>query len=550
MAKNNKKSTASQALLDLDEIKKLLKEESKNTVSALLNEAVKNSLNEAIEDVDDEETEDEEYTITDDADSNADVEENEDEKPEAEADEADDMDEEGEEESDDKSDDDSEDDEWSEFDEYKNEDGAIDFSDKEDDDAEADAALIKVYKLLKDSDQIIVKKEGNRAELKDGETGAEYVIDFGDDTSDGEVEVDKVDGPEDEESEDDNLFEMEGFGEDAPMGAESDLDPAEEDEIADMMDAATEGGNEEYDEFDAEGPNGVESMADDEFMAENKNRKARKTMKENKNKVLFEVDLGYTDSYQDKDPIEGLSNAEPAKDKNDWDAGVPKDTKKPWAGKGKSDPFKGSVNEEEEFGDEDVAATPKVKAELDADVEPMDEAIHGHNSKAVARTTTMKNQENDSPARNNSHKGKKVSGTAKAEKRPTNEATAKQLNKLMKENKALKSAANELKKLLQEAVLVNVNLGQVVKILQENTTTKNEKIDIINRFDQVKSINESKALYESISRELASSNKKVVTLEEKQFTANGTQKLNESKVYENPAISEIRKMMSRMDKAY
>ena len=35
-------------------------------------------------------------------------------------------------------------------------------------------------------------------------------------------------------------------------------------------------------------------------------------MKESK-EVLFEVDLGYTDNYQDKDPIAGLSNNEPSK---------------------------------------------------------------------------------------------------------------------------------------------------------------------------------------------------------------------------------------------
>ena len=37
-------------------------------------------------------------------------------------------------------------------------------------------------------------------------------------------------------------------------------------------------------------------------------KKSRKTMKESKERkeVLFEVDLGYTDNYQDEDPISGL----------------------------------------------------------------------------------------------------------------------------------------------------------------------------------------------------------------------------------------------------
>ena len=50
----NKKSISSQALLEMNEIKNAIKEESKNTIKAMLSEAVKNALRESIEDDDDD----------------------------------------------------------------------------------------------------------------------------------------------------------------------------------------------------------------------------------------------------------------------------------------------------------------------------------------------------------------------------------------------------------------------------------------------------------------------------------------------------------------
>ena len=53
----NKKSISSQALLEMDKIKSAIKEESKNTIKAMLSEAVKNALRESIEDDDDDDME-------------------------------------------------------------------------------------------------------------------------------------------------------------------------------------------------------------------------------------------------------------------------------------------------------------------------------------------------------------------------------------------------------------------------------------------------------------------------------------------------------------
>ena len=66
MSTKNKKSVASQALLEMDAITSAIKEESKNTLNTLLSEAVRNALRESCE-----EEEDKEYDIEEeDADNN------------------------------------------------------------------------------------------------------------------------------------------------------------------------------------------------------------------------------------------------------------------------------------------------------------------------------------------------------------------------------------------------------------------------------------------------------------------------------------------------
>ena len=75
-------------------------------------------------------------------------------------------------------------------------------------------------------------------------------------------------------------------------------------------------------------------------------------------------------------------------------------------------------------------------------------------------------------------------------------------NAILAENKQLKNIASKITKQLNEAVIVNSSLAKIVKLVTENSTTKEEKMNIINRFNAVKSINESKALFNQINEEL------------------------------------------------
>lgn len=237
--------------------------------------------------------------------------------------------------------------------------------------------------------------------------------------------------------------------------------------------------------------------------------------------------LGYTENYQDKDPIEGLSmDASAPKGTKDWHKGVPTGTKKPWAGKGKSDPF-------------GKKAEKVFEITLNDEVE-LDET---HTRGAVKdRSTTIANAREEQPARNKrTAAGGQVTTTSE---NPMNESLQKKINAALLENKQLKKTVAKVSKIMKEAVQVNVNLGHIVRLMVENTTTKAEKENIVKRFTNVKSNDEATALYESITNELKKANTTVINEDVK--PTEQPKSINESKIYASDEANDVLDMMRRM----
>lgn len=437
MAKNN--NTVSQALLDMEKISNAIKEESKNTLRDMLSEAVKNAIRESVEEEDDDmeitdsETQDdsEDNTVEQETDNtedqeNADGQEStEDQNSYEDTEDGDDSDsvedtedEKGKETG---AEDDSDDsDDWSDISKYKVDDDTYDLRDVKDYDE-----LVKVYKRLKsdnENNEVVVKNEKGKVELKDNSTGAEYIIDLG--NCDDEETVN-----ESEETEEDLLVD-----DDSIAGLPSD----------DMEDFVGDDFNDEIDN---------EIEADD-------------SMEE----PIFEIDLGYTDSYQSKDPISNLSNEEPGKNVNSWHKGIPTGTSKPWVGKtsGKGTPFSKNTTVDEGTNVTMPNSRKKVKSHTPDTEKKNYPQVHHHDSvageyKAIKENVYLKNQIRD-----------------------------------------LKEMIGKLKNHLDEAYMTNVNLGKITKLFLENATTKEEKINIVNRFsNEAKTVDDSKKLYESISKELS-----------------------------------------------
>ena len=268
----------------------------------------------------------------------------------------------------------------------------------------------------------------------------------------------------------------------------------------------------------------VIDLSGDEPSVDNNDFNGEKTMAES---------LGYTDNYQDKDPIEGLSmDASAPKGTKDWHKGVPTGTKKPWAGKGKSDPFGQKAEKvfEITLNDEEV---------------PMDEATNVGGF--VQQNSTSKSHvpnSNGRKARNMSKGGEKVSGTADPRYSGVNEELQKKVDTALAENKKLKETVAKVSKIMKEAVQVNVNLGHIVRLMVENTTTKAEKENIVKRFTNVKSNDEATALYESITNELKKANTTVINEDVK--PTEQPKSINESKIYASDEANDVLDMMRRM----
>ena len=137
--------------------------------------------------------------------------------------------------------------------------------------------------------------------------------------------------------------------------------------------------------------------------------------------------------------------------------------------------------------------------------------------------------------------------------RPTNEGVTKELNLLREKNEEYKKALDFFRNKLNEVAVFNSNLAYSTRLFTEHTTTKQEKINILRRFDSVESLKESKNLYKTIKTEIdsTSSDKGVFTESiERRVTKtpqNGSStNLIESKTYENPQFMRMKDLMTKI----
>jgi hypothetical protein len=125
-----------------------------------------------------------------------------------------------------------------------------------------------------------------------------------------------------------------------------------------------------------------------------------------------------------------------------------------------------------------------------------------------------------------------------------------QFQTLKKQNQEYKKALILFKDKLNEVAVFNANLAHATRLFTEHTTTKQEKMTILKRFDSVSTINESKNLFKSIRTEL--DNKKPVTesvtqkLSSTPSTSSSKEVLSESKAYENPQFKRMKDLMSKI----
>lgn len=301
--------------------------------------------------------------------------------------------------------------------------------------------LVKVLKVMSPDDAVrIVKNDDDTLTVTDESNDEEYELELDDDMN---------------EFGDDN-DDMDEFGDD---------DEEIEIEI---------GGDDNFDGDDVDGEEEIEIVPDDddddEFEIE-----------------LDESNLGYTDNYQKKTAMTTPDNHEPADPKSTYsmDGGVPTGTEKPWVGPKKKSPYDDDVNE----GCENECGYIEEGGEF---------------GKVYARTSGKQRRNNSSGnggqpygSRHNS-----VAGEYEDYEGSVSESIKKKANQIFLENKQLKALMGKLQSQVNEAIVVNQSLANVIKIINENATTVNEKKDILRRFNECTTREESNKLYSVISEEL------------------------------------------------
>jgi len=398
----------------------------------------------------------------------------------------------------------------------------------------SDDEVLRVFKAMGDEDGIVVKKEGGNVHFTDGDN--EYMIQLGESEMEDELyemedEMDfddlEIDEMEMEDEMEETIYEIEMEDEDdEEMDMEFELD-----EDADMdMDELDEDADMDMDEMDEE----EEMEVDMEAVME----AVKKAIKPKG------VGIGHGPKFNyDKKPNMGGGFDEKKKE------AFGKGTKAMGTGKAKFE-----YKEEKNWG----SNKGEYKRKKVDGVEKKAGNVKGHYK-------TYEKEETKEAARtlgNGSKDGSRGLRKARLNNRnmefnpfKLSESSINEVNLLREKNEEYKKALDVFRTKLNEVAVFNANLAYATRLFTEHSTTKQEKISILKRFDNVESLKESKNLYRTIKDELSSStgsNGEQKLTESIERTVNKTvstgssANLIESKTYENPQFLRMKDLMGKL----
>jgi hypothetical protein len=193
--------------------------------------------------------------------------------------------------------------------------------------------------------------------------------------------------------------------------------------------------------------------------------------------------------------------------------------------------------------DEDMMEDEVIyEIELDEEEEEIEEASHEEDMEEAART------------KSNVHGNKggqdRAGLDSKTKYKAGSGAINEEVEKLKKQNGEYKKALVLFKEKLNEVAVFNANLAYSTRLFTEHSTTKQEKLNILKRFDGINNMNESKALFNTIKNELETKNPITETVANKisntPTTSSSKEMLAESKAYENPQFKRMKDLMSKI----
>jgi hypothetical protein len=353
------------------------------------------------------------------------------------------------------------------------------------------STVLKAFKEMKPTDSFEIKREGDFIHLKDEED--EYLIQT--------------------ESEEDEM-EMDGI---STMEEYSEFDESEEDEME--MDGMTT--MEEYSEFDES-----EEEETDEIVYEIEMDDEAKV--EEEEEYEFEEEVVYESKSSIKPKVGTKGSIGKAKFNYEKSKGGFNEKK------AHANPTKGTSKPKFEFKEGEMfdmgSKTPKLSKE---------------EAKEASRTygTGWRDKALKKGAR-----------TGQNQARLYTESMVQELEMLKAKNEEYRKALNMFRDKLNEVAVFNSNLAYATRLFTEHSTSKQEKINVLRRFDSAETLKESKALYRTIKEELNGNTTKTQMTEsferviEKTPQSGSAVNLIESKTYENPQFLRMKDIMSKIIK--
>ena len=136
----------------------------------------------------------------------------------------------------------------------------------------------------------------------------------------------------------------------------------------------------------------------------------------------------------------------------------------------------------------------------------------------------------------------------------TFESINSEVKVLREKNEEYRSALNMFRTKLNEVAIFNSNLAYATRLFTEHSTTKQEKLNILRRFDDVETLKESKNLYRVIKNEITNGNsgestqitESIERVVSKSPSNGSATNLIESKTYENPQFLRMKDLMTKI----
>ena len=390
--------------------------------------------------------------------------------------------------------------------------------------------VLKVFRAMGDEDGIIVKKDNGYLHLTDNDNDSEYLIQMGSDLNNNEManltnesvlyelhlddddlgdEKDKFKYEFDSEEDDEEDFgpmRSNRFSDD-----EEDFRPMRSNHFSDDEDDDNDDDNDDDDDFEEE-----------EFDFDSEEEDEDETNYELMVNDGFNMEKG---NQNGEEPIYELMVDDSEEEKGIFDEDFDSEEKE-------DDLFGGDFDSEEEEEEDDLFGEG-----YDSEEEEEEEVEFKESSRTLGNGRTH--------GRNGLPKPKTYSNLRR-------ESVTSELNLLKEKNEEYKKALDFFRNKLNEVAIFNSNLAYSTRLFTEHSTTKQEKINILRRFDNVESIKESKSLYKNIKDELVPQSDNTVVNESvhnkiTKTPSNGSSSnLIESKTYENPQFMRMKDLMGKI----